>query len=312
MTTRTAGLLFAALTGICWALLAIALRQALHFASTGTIAWIRMLIAFIVLMLFYAIKEPRRLKLLLPTKPLILVAGLGLAINYFAYLRGLEFTSASNAQIMIQMGPLSLLLIGVFYFKERPTRLQTLGLILAGFGFAMFFWDQILLSFKDAERYVLGNFWLFIAAISWAIFAALQKGLKGNWTAQQFNMVIYAICSLALLPLANGGEISGWSPGVWVLMICLGINTLIAYGAFAEALRRIPASHVSVIISANPLLTILLVTTLGGGSIPWIQREVVEWRGITGALLVVSGVVLTVWRKPSPQFKTSGAVASVS
>ncbi|MGE0764549.1 MAG: DMT family transporter [Bdellovibrionales bacterium] len=303
MNPRTAGLLFAATTGVCWALLAIALRNAQAYAGTGTIAWFRMVVAFIVLLIWYAIRSPARLKLLAPKRPLILVCGLGLAINYFAYMRGLEMTTASNAQIMIQMGPLGLLLFGIFYFKESPTMVQTAGLCMAAVGFGLFFWDQILVTFNDAGRYIYGNGWLMLGAFTWAIFAVLQKSLKGDWTPQQFNMVIYGICSLALLPLCDFSEISTWDLKGWLLMLACGANTLIAYGCFAEALRRIPASHVSLVLATNPLLTIFLVTVLAELKISWVIPEPIHWRGFLGALCVVGGVVLTI--------KTKSAISKI-
>lgn len=297
MNPRTVGLMMAVVTGICWATLAIALRQAYLHASTGTIVWFRMIVPFGILVAFYGFREPRQLKKLLP-KPLILVAGLCLAANYFAYMRGIELTSASNAQIMIQMGPLSLLVIGILYFKESPSRSQLIGLILAVFGFSLFFWDQILLSVADAPKYLRGDLWLVFAAVTWAVFAALQKGLRGNWSPQQFNMVIYGVCALALWPTANMAEMSRWDTGVWLLMLFCAFNTLVAYGAFAEALKRAPASHVSLILAANPLLTIFLVMVMAELGIHWISPEPIAWRGLLGALFVVSGVALTVLPDP--------------
>ena len=154
-------------------------------------------------MIWYAIRSPQKLKLLIPNRPLILVCGLALAVNYFGYMRGLEMTSASNAQIMIQLGPIGLLLAGIFYFGEKPSMTQTFGLLFASIGFALFFWDQILMSLADASRYIHGNLWIALAAGTWTIFAVLQKGLKGKWSPQQFNMVIYVICTIALWPFAH-------------------------------------------------------------------------------------------------------------
>ncbi len=298
MTTQTAGLLFAISAGICWALLAIALRQAQEVASTGTISWFRMVVAFSFLFVWYGVKSPRALALLVPKKILVLVCGLGLAVNYFAYMRGLEMTSASNAQIMIQLGPLFLLLFGIFYFGETPSPIQTLGLAVASAGLGLFFWDQILASLGHASTYILGNLWLLLGAASWAIFAVLQKELKGDWSAQQFNFIIFGICSLALLPFADFKEILSWDLKSWLLMLACGANTLVAYGSFAEALRRIPASLVSLVIAANPLLTIFLVTVLAEWHISWIVPESIHWRGYLGAALVVLGVILTIRKKP--------------
>ncbi len=298
----------AVVTGVCWALLAIALRQAYLHASTGTIVWFRMIVPFLILFSYFAITDFKKLKKLRP-RPLILVSGLGLAINYFAYMRGLELTSASNAQIMIQAGPLSLLLIGILYFKERPSRSQLIGLSLALIGFGLFFWDQILLSVADAPKYVRGDLWLMLAAVTWAIFAALQKGLRGDWSPQQFNMVIYAVCSVALFPMAQLEEMTTWSPGIWVLMFLCALNTLVAYGAFAEALKRAPASHVSLILAANPLLTIFLIALMAQLGIEWISPEPITWRGILGAICVVGGVALTVL-PTSSRFKRKNPIQS--
>jgi drug/metabolite transporter (DMT)-like permease len=297
MTPRTLGLLMAMTTGVCWATLAIALRQAMHFASTGTIVWFRMIVAFLILAVYYGIRDFRLLKLFW-TRPLILIAGLNLSINYFAYMRGLELTSASNAQIMIQLGPLALLFVGVLYFKEHPAWSQVAGVVVAFAGFSLFFWDQIIQSFAHKSDYIIGNLWILLASVTWAIFASLQKGLKGNWTTQQFNMVIYGICTFALWPTAHLTELGNWSLPVWILMLACGLNTLLAYGAFAEALKLIPASHVSLIISVNPLLTILLVTLLSTLNLSWISTEPIGWRGLIGALLVVTGISLAVFVKP--------------
>jgi drug/metabolite transporter (DMT)-like permease len=294
----------ALITGLCWATLAIALRQALQYASTGTIVWFRLVVALFCLVAFYAVYDAKKLKIFWPLKRWVVVAGLGLALNYFAYMRGIELTSASNAQIMIQLGPLLLLLFGVFYFGERPTKAQTIGLAIASLGFLLFFWEQVLISLSDVNRFLAGDLWLLIAAVAWALFAVLQKGLKQSWSPQQFNMVIYLICTLALWPTAHISELTSWDLPVWLLMIGCGINTLVAYGAFAEALRRAPASHVSLIISANPLLTIFLLAWLSGIGVTWVTPEPIHWRGLLGAGCVVCGVCLTVWRRRPLSYKS--------
>src|SRR5690606_25659913 len=127
-----------------------------------------------VMLAFYLAKNPRKtLSLVHPKSFGIVIAGLFLAANYFSYMRGLELTTASNAQIMIQLGPLALLFVGVFYFKESMRLYQWIGVGIASVGFLMFYWDQLLISMED--RYSLGNSWIIIGAFTWAVFAAIQK-----------------------------------------------------------------------------------------------------------------------------------------
>jgi drug/metabolite transporter (DMT)-like permease len=50
------------------------------------------------------------------------------------------------------------------------------------------------------------------------------------------------------------------------------------------------------IIAVNPLLTIFLMTILAQMEVEWFASEQIHWRGYLGALLVVTGVILTVSR----------------
>ncbi|MCB0349808.1 MAG: DMT family transporter [Bdellovibrionales bacterium] len=296
MTSFSAGILFATLTGFCWALLAIGLKYALQFASTGTIVWIRMMVAFTLLFLIYFFRERQTLKKIFFKPPWqILLAGLFLAFNYFGYMKGLELTTASNAQIMIQMGPLSLLFVGVIYFRETIRPIQWIGIGIASIGFILFYLDQMLIVFQNTDLYLTGNIWIFFAAITWTGFASLQKyQLVRGWTPQMVNLLIYGICCLALFPSANLGELTPLSPWQWSVLFILGVNTLIAYGALGEALQRIPASYVSLIIAVNPLLTIFAVGLIAHLGLTFINPEPIMWRGYLGAIMVVSGVAIAV------------------
>lgn len=292
VSPRTIGVAYAILTGLCWAVLAIGLKYALHFSSTGTIVWMRMVFAFTLLFLFYAFKKPKVIKNVFSKPPFTIVtAGLFLAFNYYGYMKGVELTTASNAQIMIQLGPLGLLFIGVFYFKELIRPAQWIGIFIAVVGFGFYNWEQIILSFERSDVYIAGNVWIILASFTWSIFAALQKvQLQRGWTPQMINLLIYAICCLALYPTAQVGELMSFSAWQWFVMFLLGLNTMVAYGALAEAVLRIPASSVSLIISVNPLLTIFLVEMIAQLGLTFVAPEPIMWRGYLGAALVVIGV----------------------
>ncbi|MGE4132838.1 MAG: DMT family transporter [Bdellovibrionales bacterium] len=294
MSERKLGLLMACTTALSWSFLAILLKLALHFFSTGTVVWFRMLIAALLMTAWAFYKRREDLKIVLGVPFALLVAGLMIATNYFGYMKGIELTSASNAQILIQLAPMSFALLSTLMYREFPTRRQWFGLITALVGFGCFYWDQALASWDQLDRYQTGNLWIILAAATWTVFALLQKRLLKTVSSFQFNLVIYSISAFALAPTATFAEIGSAGIGPFVLLFGLGVNTIIAYGAFSEALKRIPGHQVSVIISMNPLITILVVTLMVHFQIDWIGREVIHWRGLVGALLVVSGVITTV------------------
>lgn len=293
---HTLGYLLAITTGLCWAVLAIGLKYSLSFASSGSIVWVRMVVASGLLMAFLLVRNRYHFTQILKRPPLLsILAGLFLAFNYYGFMYGIELTTASNAQIMIQLGPLFLLFAGVFYFKEELKLLQWVGVLIAILGFSLFNWDQLLISFANQSKYITGNLWISAAAATWTIYAVFQKILvMRGWTPQQTNLVIYLVCAIVLFPLADLQQLASLGAWEFFILFCLGLNSFIAYGAFAEAMNLVPASKVSLIISCNPLLTIVLMDLFAFLQLDFVSAEPLQWRGYAGALLVVVGVATAV------------------
>ncbi len=294
LSSRQLGILAASGTGVLWATLAIALKVALTFTDSQSIAWFRLIFSFVALWGWMIWKTPRAVKELHRPPLLALLAGLGLGANYLGYMKGLALTSTNNTQVLIQIAPLTLILLGIFYFRERPKLLQVLGFLTASAGFLMFFRNQLTHSLANKESFLLGNIWILFGAFSWVVFAAIQKSLLKKWTPPQINLIVYAVASLMLLPLASWSFWSTLSFGQVVLLIVLGLNTVVAYGLLGVALQKITAAEVSIIISLNPLLTLLLMDLLVHLKVGWVKAEPVDFIGYLSAAIVVIGVALVI------------------
>jgi drug/metabolite transporter (DMT)-like permease len=85
--------------------------------------------------------------------------------------------------------------------------------------------------------------------------------------------------------------------GWWLLFIFLGLNTLFAYIYIAAALKYTDASKVSIIIILNPLITFITMGILTALKVSWIADEKFTPLSIAGALIVLAGAVLVVWKK---------------
>ena len=292
MTPQTKGLIGAVVTALSWSILAIGLKYILFYTTSGNIAWVRMVVAFVSLGTYFAIYKREQFSIFKTLPIAAVIAGLCLSANYFGFMKGIELSSATNTQIMIQMGPLSLLLIGIFFFKETPTKFQAMGFVSAILGFSLFYWDQLQLTLSAGTSLLAGNLWIAMAAFTWAAFATINKVLSKKWDPQQVNFVIYLVSSLALFPLADLNALPGWEFLPWLLLIVFGLNTVLAYGALGYALKHAPASQVSVIISANPLLTLVILAIMSRFSETIAATEKIEPLGYVGAGLVVVGVIL--------------------
>ena len=103
-------------------------------------------------------------------------------------------------------------------------------------------------------------------------------------------MIFYWIGSVFFFPISSFDELPNLSTFQWSLILFCGLNTLIAYGSFSEALTHIDASRVSAILATTPLITLFFVqivpTTI-------LNPEPLNFIVILGALFVVTGSVIT-------------------
>jgi len=221
-------------------------------------------------------------------------SGVSLGANYFGFMKGIELTTPANAQIIIQLAPLGLVMCGMLLFKENFKTIQKWGLFIAVLGFGLFFKDQISNLNEGISTYLQGNLWLIFAAITWIIYAVIHKKATQRWSPQVLNLVMYGVAFIVLSPLFTINTFSSLESGEWLIFCFLGFNTVIAYGALAEALKLIPSSLVGIIVSVNPLLTLVLMEILKSQKVSWIAYESIGFVGYLGAFFVVIGAVTVV------------------
>jgi drug/metabolite transporter (DMT)-like permease len=294
MSNHSKGLMMISITAVLWGILAIVLKYALQRFSGSTIIWFRFTFSFVFLAGYYLFHRPQFFEILIRPPILGILAGLGIAGNYLGFTSGVGLTSPSNAQILIQISPLLVAVVGIVYFKESLTILQKCGFGIASAGFVVFYWDQLQHLVVSSQQYSRGNIWILFAAITWAFFAVCQKLLVRIWAPQQTNLLIYLIAALVFSPLADFHEFKGLSLSDWLTLIFLGANTLIAYGTLVEAIKLLPANQVSAIIVLNPLITLIVVSVLSVQQLPWLSSESTTMVGYVGATLLLAGVGLVV------------------
>ncbi|HET9484656.1 MAG TPA: DMT family transporter [Xanthomonadales bacterium] len=288
------GLLLAFVTAALWATLPVALKIALEQVDPYTLTWARFAFAALVVGIWLAARGGLSAFSGLPgrTWAMLLVAGLMLIGNYVFYLLGLHHTTPANAQLLIQAAPLLMALGGILVFGERYNRWQWLGLGAIVVGLLMFFRDQSAAP-PAGMRYAFGSALIGIAALVWAIYAMAQKQLLNRLSSAAILLFIYALASLVLLPIARPATLLGLDGFHALALGYCAINTLGAYGAFAEALAHWEASRVSVVLALTPLLTVATVEATHAIAPGLVAPERIAMLGWAGALLVIAGSALT-------------------
>lgn len=212
----------------------------------------------------------------------VFVAAYTLFLNY-----GELTVSAGAASFIINVAPIITAVLAMIMLGERFS-------LFAWIGTAISFAGIGLIALGEGEGLKLDTGALFIlgAAICTATATIVQKPLfkaHGPLTVAAWNMVIGAVfLSPALLNgLTKAGVASTGSIGA---VIYLGlVPSLVAYGAWAIALSRLPAGRAS-----NYLYCIPPVATLMG--VVWLG-EIPGPLGVVGGLMALGGVIVVNLRK---------------
>jgi drug/metabolite transporter (DMT)-like permease len=285
------GLGLSLITVILWGLVPITLAIVLKKLDVYTINWFRFVTAF-VLLSFYLAKQENLPKISqLRTVPIYLfaIAIMGLVGNYIFFVMGLKATSPSHAEVLIQLAGVFLSLGGLLIFKERYTRYQWMGVGILVTGFIGFFSEQLKVLATDSERYINGSLMLIVAGITWAIYALIQKQLLTRLDSTHIMWVIYGACGLLFWTVAKPQTLLQLNAIEWSALIFCGLNTVVAYGAFAESLQHWEASRVSAILALAPIFTIVSMSLMAWLAPGLVTPEHLTALGLVGAILVVTG-----------------------
>lgn len=295
------GFLLALTTAVLWGILPIALKILLEVFTANTITAIRFLVAAVLVGVWLGLrgKLPRfALLKQLKISWLMAVAVIGLLLNYIFYLSSLNLLTAETAQTLIQLAPFLMMLGGIIIFKERLLFLQQVGAVLLVTGLLLFFNERLLTLLLQASSETWGVLMMIVAAITWAAYALAQKQLLMHYSSKQIMYIIYIAGSIAFIPASDFQPLVNLTLLQWSLLLFCCLNTVVAYGAFAEALHHWEASKVSAVLAITPLITIVSANVVAWIWPQFVPQQLNLWSWL-GALLVVTGSALTAL---APQF----------
>jgi drug/metabolite transporter (DMT)-like permease len=291
------GLVLSLVTVLFWSTLPISLKISLSAMDAMTLTWFRFLAAaiFTLVLLLNNKKLAQFLSLSYVDWLWLGLAAIMLIGNYVLFLIGLEMTSPANAQVFIQMAPLLMTLGGVLIFKESFNKMQMLGVISIIIGLILFFKDQI--GQIISSDYTIGIWVMFAAALTWAIYALIQKKLSKALSSQSILFFIYCFASIVLLFWGNFDGFETINSIQWWAIAYACINTVIAYGAFAEALNHWNASRVGMVLAMTPVITLFAINTFAFIFPGLMDPESINPIGYAGIVFIVSGSMLASLKK---------------
>jgi len=296
MTSNARGVWLSLITVVCWSVLPITLRIASRHVDPFTLTWYRFLVSAILLGAILAALRalPPLSRVRVPRNAgLFVLATAGLVSNYVLYLVSLSYVSPTVSTVITQLGPLLLMLGGVLLFHERLSRRQIIGVVLLIFGLFVFFNRRLVELMDMSGRAGIGAIILLVASVTWAIYGLGQKVLLGRFTSPQILFLIYVGASLLLAPFVAPTSVKGL-PAIELVMLGLScLNTLVAYGALAEALHHAGATTVGAVLAVGPVASLIVTWASNHASPGFFAPDLLNVATVAGAVAVAVGSALS-------------------
>lgn len=308
---HAAGFFLSLIAAMLWGMLPVALKELLAGMDAITIVWYRFFVAGAVLFAWLAFhrKLPQPFKQTAQIKWFLLFAAIGLCINYFLFSFSLNFVNGETSEAVIQLTTLFLILGGVIVYKEPFFAVQKFGTVLIMLGLLLFFNDRLSGLLNLENRETIGVIIVVFAAITWTVYALLQKQLLNSFSSVQILFLIYMFSIVVLVPFISPASLFQLTEvQVYLLLFCC-LNTIVAYGCFAEALNCWDASKVSAVLALAPLFTIGSLKLVVYLQPDYAFSDRLSMLSLLGALLLVVGSVLTALVPVFQQYRASRKAA---
>jgi len=268
----TLGLFYKVLTGM-------------YGASPLTIAFVRGLVAWFILVVGLVVSRPQRLRIQPRDLPFFAVMGLvSVAIFFSAYVYAVYLTSVAVAAVLLYTAPAFVTIMAWRIFGE-PLGLGKMVALTMTFGGCLLVaraYDPALvrLNLPGLAAGLLSGF-------TYALYTILNKEAIRRysvWTVLIYNL---GFGLLFLLPTQSLGAIASLllSPATLPFVVALGVGpTLVAQAAYVAGLRRVPASIASIIATWEPALAAFLGFAILGEALAAPQ--------VAGMVFVMGGISL--------------------
>jgi drug/metabolite transporter (DMT)-like permease len=273
----------AGITVFLWGSVYAALRITLQAFAPGEIAFIRTMLASIVLACYaISIRMPMPNRKFWPA-----IAGLGItgfALYSILLNEGQKDVNGATASIILNSTPAIAAVLALKLLRERLGKVQFCGIAISFAGVITIVLSKTSL---EAIHFTNGAVLLVLAACVHALHFVLQKPLLRNLSAPQLTLGSVIAGFLALTPYSYGALQSALNaPAVSLIAVFyLGVfSSGIGYLTWAHVLSRLPASTATPCLSLIPVVALLLDALIFG--------EFPTVAALCGGIFTVSGTLL--------------------
>ena len=268
-----------------------------HGVDAVTLLTLRMAFSapLFLLLAWWAARKPGVEPLSRPDLRAIAVLGfLGYYLSSYLDFLGLQYVTAALERLILFLNPTIVLFLSAMFFKRRISRRDLMAIGLCYAGIALVFGHDLT---TQTSNVALGSFWVLLSAITYAIYLIGSGRLVGRVGSIRFacyaGLVSCAAVMVQYVIVRDTSVIFSQPAAVYGLSLLMAaLSTVLPIVLMSEGIRRIGASHASIISSVGPIATIFL------GAI-FLAEPITAFQ-LMGAALVMAGVLaISLQKKPA-------------
>lgn len=260
-----------------------------HIGPNG-LSWFRVLVTCVIFWTIATIVGPKE-KVTLKELPLLALAAFcGVGFNIVTFMKGLSLTSPISASVLMVTTPIIVLVLSAIFLKERLYLSRILGILVGFSGAALLIFLSDNNSSENATDPLLGNFLIFVNAISYSFYIILAKKLTTKYHVFTLMKWLYLFGVIFITPFGiMEGLAFDFTAASTDTLLFIGYVILFAtFGTYMLniiAIKTLKPSVVAVFVYLQPLLATLIAVGLN-------KDEITFYKLIAG-LLIFSGVFIT-------------------
>lgn len=257
-----------------------------------SIAFYRLFFTALIIMPFVIFHSKTRQEIInIPRSTLLIMIGIGiiLAAHFALWITSLKFTSVASSVILVTAHPILVGPISHYFFKERLSIVNTIGIIISVGGVIILISGNYGLGSFTLDS-LEGNILAMLGGVAAGLYILGGRKIRKTVSTSSYAFIVYSIGTIVLLfiCLFFNAPLNNLSLDAYIIIFLMAIVAgIFGHTLYNWSLKHIRASVASVVLLGEPLGSTLLAFAL-----PWIQQTP-SYYTIIGGAIILTGIYLT-------------------
>jgi drug/metabolite transporter (DMT)-like permease len=252
---------------------------------------LRVLVASVLIFFFHRMVIREKIKDKSDFLKLIICAIFGVAANMLLFFKGLSITTPINGSVLMMNTPIFVIIISVFWNREKISIYKIIGVLLASLGAIMLVGGS---KFQFNSTRVIGDIMVAANAIIYAFYLVYAKQLINKYHPLTVTLYSFIFGTILVLPFGYDEftqiNWSSFTPQIWLFVVFITVgSTFLTYVLNAYALRHASSSLVGTYIYLQPVCATIIAVIFA--------TDTLSFEKLLFMLIVFVGVYLATLKK---------------